>query len=246
MAISLNKTTMPDLSVILPALKADAEFMRCIWAIRAACADKISFEIVSVVRDLKDFDGLEAADLRIVPEERPGIYEAMNTGLSKAIGIYVYFIGQDDILLPAVVEAIVKGSVKGVDLIVADVFWGTQRLYKNSRSPRSLIWRNWCHQGIVYRREFLRESGVSFQEKFRTQSDHYFNIVLTTAYSASIMKVRNCIAWYSAEGLSSSYKDSAFRLQFPTLIRENFGFLSFLIVVCRRAVLRIFRTVIHQ
>jgi glycosyltransferase involved in cell wall biosynthesis len=246
MSISLNKTTIPDLSVILPALRADAEFMRCVWAIRAACANKISFEIVSVVKNLESFNGLATVDLRIVPEEHPGIYAAMNTGLGKAIGLYVYFIGQDDILLPTVVDSILKASLKRVDLIIADVFWGTRRLYKNSKSPRSLIWRNWCHQGIVYRREFLRESGVSFQEEFRTQSDHYFNIVLTASHRASIMKVRNCIAWYSAEGISSSYKDSAFRARFPSLIRENFGLISYLIVVFRRAILRVFRTVIHQ
>jgi glycosyltransferase involved in cell wall biosynthesis len=246
MSISPDERAMPDLSVVLPALKADAEFMRCIWAIRAACADKISFEIVSVVRSLEAFEGLEAVDLRIVPEEHPGIYAAMNKGLSNARGLYVYFIGQDDILLPTVVEAFLKGSFRGIDLIVADVFWGTQLIYKNRRSPRSLIWRNWCHQGIVYRREFLQESGVFFKEEFRTQSDHYFNIVLTASHNATIMKVRSCIAWYSAEGLSSSYKDSAFRSRFPSLIRENFGFMSFLIVVLRRALLRFFQMVIHR
>src|ERR1035437_4329413 len=148
--------------------------MRCIWAIRAACADKITFEIISVVRHPETFNGLEAADLRIVPEDQdhPGIYAAMNMGLSKAIGRYVYFIGQDDILLPAVVKTLLKGTMGKADLIIADVFWGTWRIFKNLRSPRSLIWRNWCHQGIVYRSEFLRGTGVSFQEEFRTQSDH--------------------------------------------------------------------------
>ncbi len=169
-----------DLSVILPALKADAEFMRCIWAIRAVCANKISFEIVSVVRCLEAFEGLEAADLRIIAEEHPGIYSAMNTGLGNANGRYVYFIGQDDILLPAAVDAIRKGAAERADLIVADVFWGSRLIYKNRRSPRSLIWKNWCHQGIIYNREFVIKSGVLFKQEFKTQSDHYFNILLAS------------------------------------------------------------------
>jgi glycosyltransferase involved in cell wall biosynthesis len=205
----------------------------------------VRFEIISVVRNLETFGGSEAPDLRIIPEERPGIYAAMNTGLSNAIGLYVYFIGQDDILLPSAAQIVRKGLLKMADLIVSDVFWGSCRVYRNRQSPRSLIWRNWCHQGIVYRREFLRESGVSFQEEFKTQADHCFNIVLTADRGATIMKYDDCIAWYSADGLSSRIKDSAFRSRFPSLIRENFGFISFLIVVFRRAVLSIFRRVIH-
>jgi glycosyltransferase involved in cell wall biosynthesis len=235
-----------DLSVILPALKADAEYIRCVYAIRAVLAGKIPYEIISIVRDVETFADLESSDLSIMPEESRGIYAAMNTGLDHAKGTYVYFIGQDDILLPEAIDALTIGLQKHADVILANVFWGTGRVYKNSPSPRSLIWRNWCHQGLIYRRELLRDAGMHFPEAFKTQADHYANIVLTAGHRATIVKHNGCIAWYSASGISCKSVDSAFRVRFPSLIREHFGFPSFAIVVLRRALLAIAQMVFHR
>jgi glycosyltransferase involved in cell wall biosynthesis len=235
-----------DLSVILPALKADVEYLRCVYAIRAVLAGTIPYEIISVVRDVETFAGLASSDLSIIPEERRGIYAAMNTGLNNAKGNYVYFIGQDDILLPEVIGALTAGLQKRADVIVADVFWGTGRVYRNHPSPRSLIWRNWCHQGLIYRRELLGDAGLRFPEAFSTQADHYANIVLTAGDGATIVKHNGCIAWYSASGISCKTMDSAFRVRFPSLIREHFGFPSFAIVVMRRALLTIAQMVFRR
>ena len=235
-----------ELSVILPALKADAEYMRCVYAIRAVLEGKVSYEIISIVRDVETFADLVSSDLSIIPEESQGIYAAMNTGLDHAKGNYVYFIGQDDILLPEVIDALTLGSQKHADVILANVFWGTGRVYRNRPSPRSLIWRNWCHQGLIYKRELLRDAGMRFPEAYKTQADHYANIVLTAGHGATIVKHNGCIAWYSASGISCKSVDSAFRVRFPSLIREYFGFPSFAIVVMRRSLLSMAQMVFHR
>jgi hypothetical protein len=235
-----------DLSVILPSLTADAEFLRCIYALRAVLAGRVHYEIISVVRDVGSFANLESLDLRIVSEEGPGIYAAMNTGLAQATGTYVYFIGQDDILLPEAIGALNRGIRKHADLILADVFYGKGRVYKNRPSPRWLIWRNWCHQGIIYRRELLRETGIRFPEAFETQADHYVNIVLAAGHGATIVKHDGCIAWYSASGSSSRVADSVFRLRFPSLVRQYFGFSSFATVVFRFTLANMVRRIFHR
>jgi glycosyltransferase involved in cell wall biosynthesis len=235
-----------DLSIILPALVANLEYLRCIYALRAALSGRILYEIISVVKEVESFADLESPDLRILPEDTPGIYAAMNTGLNHARGKYVYFIGQDDILLPEAVEAVKRGLWKQADVILANVFWGKGRMYKNSSSPRSLIWRNWCHQGIMYRRELLRKAAIHFPEVFITQADHYVNIVLTAGYRATILKHDSYIAWYSASGVSTKIVDNAFRIQFPSLIHEYFGFLPFVTVVLRRTLVAIARKVLHR
>lgn len=228
---------IPELSVILPALNADADFFRCVSAVRAALANKLSFEIVSVVPATEDFSGLSSPDLRIVCEQGVGIYAAMNTGLSCAKGRYVYFIGQDDVLLPEVVHALTNGARLKADIILGDVFWGSHKIFRNRRSPYSLMWTNWCHQATIYRRNIFREHNVSFPEKFRVQADHYVNIVLAAGKGLTVVKHSACIAWYSAEGFSATSRDSEFRAAFPQIVREQFGLLSFWIVVLRRALL---------
>jgi glycosyltransferase involved in cell wall biosynthesis len=235
-----------DLSVILPTLTADAEYLRCIYALRAVLAGRIHYEIIPVVRDVETFPRLESSDLRIVPEESRGIYAAMNTGLDHAKGTYVYFIGQDDILLPEAIHALNRGMQKHADLILANVFYGKGRVYKNRPSPHWLIWRNWCHQGIIYRRELLRETGMHFPEAFKTQADHYVNIVLTAGHGATIVKHDGCIAWYSASGSSCKIVDSAFRARFRSLVREYFGFPASATVVFRFALMNMIRRVSHR
>src|SRR5947208_8641613 len=61
----------PQVSVILPALNANPDYLRCIYSIRAALGQKVDYEIVSVVRHQDAFAGLDAPDLRIIPEVRP-------------------------------------------------------------------------------------------------------------------------------------------------------------------------------
>src|SRR5690606_15952511 len=100
---------MIDVSIILPALSINDEYLRCIYSIRAALAGHLKFEIICVVPDTDAFAALESSDLHIIKESGPGIYEAMNTGLSRAVGHYVYFIGQDDVLLPAAADAVSQG-----------------------------------------------------------------------------------------------------------------------------------------
>ena len=243
---STLSTPKPDLSVILPALAADTEFLRCLYAVRAALSGRISYEIISVVKEMNTFADLKSPDLFIVPEETRGIYAAMNHGLDHANGTYVYFIGQDDVLLPQAIEALKRGLEAQADLILADVFYGKERVYKNRPSPYWLIWRNWCHQGIFYRRDLLRKTEIRFHEAFVTQADHYMNIVLTAGYDATILKFDGCIAWYSASGVSTKTLDSAFRARFPSLINEYFGLPLFLSVVSRRALLAVVRKVFHR
>jgi glycosyltransferase involved in cell wall biosynthesis len=246
MSQSAHLNLTPDLSIVLPALKATPEYLRCVYASRAALSGTVSYEIVSVVKDVETFAGLEAPDLRIIPEQGRGIYSAMNAGLDRARGKYIYFIGQDDILLPEAAEAFKQGLSMHADLILADVFWGNGRIYKNRRSPRRLIWKNWCHQGIMYRLEFVRNAKVRFPEMFVTQADHYANIVLTAGHGAKILKHDSCIAWYSASGVSMTVVDSAFRSRFPFLVREHFGYISYLSVVIRFALKDAYRKVSHR
>jgi hypothetical protein len=246
MSDSIYPNPALDLSVVLPSLTADADFLRCVYALRAVLVGRIRYEIISVVRDMEPFANMESLDLRIIPEEGPGIYAAMNTGLAHARGTYVYFIGQDDILLPEAICALNQGLQEHADLILADVFYGKGRVYKNRPSPRWLIWRNWCHQGIIYRRELLSATGMRFPEAFQTQADHYVNIVLTAGHGATIVKHGGCIAWYSASGSSSRIADSVFRAQFPSLIRQYFGFPSFATVIFRFALADMVRRIIHR
>jgi len=232
----------PDLSIILPTLLPNNDHIRCISSIRAALTNKILYEIIIVTPDVVFFDDLAGHDnLHIFAEDYPGIYGAMNTGIKRAVGRYLYFIGQDDILLPSSVGAILQGKENGAELILANVFWGNNKIFKNHPFITYLAWINWCHQGIFYNRErFIKEIG-EYPVQFKAQADHYVNIVFSSTPLLNITKYHGCIAWYSADGFSTQSPDLVFRPVFPSLVRKHIGFISYSCVIVRRVLLDLWR-----
>jgi len=236
-------STMPDVSVILPILHAGNDYLRCLYSIRAALVGRTTYEIICVVRDIEEFTGSTGPDLHFFQEAVPGIYAAMNLGLQKAAGRYLYFLGQDDVLLPSAAQAIIQGKASNADIIIADVFWGERRVYRNSPSKNVLVWKNLCHQGLFYDRlKFINAVGV-YPVQFEVQADHYANIIFSSIVGLKIFKYTGCIAWYSSDGFSSRTLDAEFRCAFPMLVRKHIGVVSFYIVVARRFLLKLFRLV---
>ena len=228
-----------DVSIILPALEATEDFYRCIYSIRTALLGKLGYEIIVVIPGDIDFPKLADADVRVIRQQGVGIYAAMNTGVNNATGDYLYFIGQDDTMLEAAAEALKQGIEQGSDLILADVYWGKEGVFKNG-FPRSwLVWRNWCHQGIFYKRErFVKEIG-SFPVQYAAQADHYVNILFSGLPELQTTKFNGCIARYSASGFSTKSPDMVFREAFPGIVLKHFGILSYLMVVSRRLLLSV-------
>jgi glycosyltransferase involved in cell wall biosynthesis len=229
-----------NVSIILPALQPAPDFLRCIASIKAALAERVSYEIIVVVPAVEDFADTTGADVRVIAQHSAGIYAAMNTGIREAQGEYLYFIGQDDVLLDAAAKAIKCGQAERADLILGDVFWGEQAVFNNHPSRKVLVWQNWCHQGVFYQRDRFIKSVGAFPDQYSAQGDHYVNIVFSSLPGTRISSYDGCIAWYSGEGFSSANPDMAFRAAFPKLIRQHFGILSYWVVVLRRLLLKFF------
>lgn len=221
-------------SLIVPALAPTDEFHRCISAIRAALIGQVDFEILAVVKDLPAFADVSAHGLTICGEEEPGIYGAMNKGARIARGRYLYFIGVDDILLPSFAAAVLEGAASDSALILADVYYGKGKIYRNYAVRTLLSWRNWCHQGILYEREqFLAEIG-HYPSRYRVQADHFVNLVYAALPGVRICRFEGCIAWYAGDGFSSRTADVEFRRDFPGIVRKYVGPVSYAMVLVRR------------
>jgi glycosyltransferase involved in cell wall biosynthesis len=229
-----------SLSVIVPALKMDEFFSRCIASIRAAFEKKVDYEVVVVSPDIEQFASALEPGVNLVKDAGRGIYSAMNQGIQNSQGDFIYFVGQDDVVLPPAAEMVLSGKRKGADLVLADVYWGGQGIFRNPANPGFLVWRNWCHQGVAYRRTFFTENLGVFPLEFEAQSDHFANIILATVPGVRIEKSPSCAAWYSGDGYSSRSPDLAFRRAFPGLVLKRFGVFQYSLVVIRRAFLRLF------
>jgi len=221
-----------NISIIIPALKNDSQYKRCVFSIEAAFDGKsFSFEILVVTPNPNDFQG-SSRHVKVFKENHSGIYNAMNQGISSAIGEYIYFMGQDDIMLPSFCDALALCE-DDCDIVVSDVFFGSKRMYRNKVSKLFLVLKNWCHQGVIYNKDSFKVNAGFYKGLYKSQADHYANILMMSG-SRRARHYSGCIAWYSADGFSTVYRDEKFRKVFPVLILKKFGLIYFLVVSVRR------------
>ena len=217
--------TPPLLSVIVPALECDLELRRCLDSITLALSDTHSSEVVLVLpQSQADIAGRTFPDVKVVSESRPGVYAAMNDGVAASSGRYLYFVGKDDILLPTVRDVMRLLATQAPAVVFADVYWGTDGVHSTRSSRWAILFRNVCHQGIVYSREAVMRHGP-FVRRFRVRADQLLNIRVLWDVSlrsrAHYLKLP--LAWYGAKGLSFTTPDRLFyRLQ-PAVIRRYLG-----------------------
>jgi len=212
---------MPFFSIIIPTYNS---------------ADKIGIAVESLLsQTFTDFeihivDGLSTDDtmqiLRLyaqkdqrvtfASEEDNGIYDAMNKGIDRANGQYLYFMGSDDALFsPDVLQriweqasktnaAVLYGSVK----IDGDTGWAKDGdIYAGPFNLHKLIWQNICHQAIFYNRKVFKKTGY-FNTAYRICADWDFNLHCFARFRFQYVDI--VVALYFGGGVSGVKEDTAF------------------------------------
>jgi glycosyltransferase involved in cell wall biosynthesis len=210
-----------ELSIVIPLLEPDEEFYRLLASIHVVRDSFCSVEVVVISKNYFVLSE-EFCYVRVLVEARRGIYNAMNQGLKEVTGQFVYFIGKDDFLLPSFAN-LSRELIGNHDIYLFDTVWGGGIVYKNYQSKLFLIARNWCHQGVIYRRSTLVDSSLTFPRCFTTQADHYINIRLAWKGCVSIRRVRSLSAYYSATGFSTVVKDQMFKRLYPLVLKKYCG-----------------------
>ncbi|WP_323498286.1 glycosyltransferase [Variovorax sp. LG9.2] len=216
---------IPLLSIIIPTLDVDVELRRCVDSVCLAIPDSEMREIVLVLPSSKAADAAERfPDARVVAESRPSVYSAMNDGVAASTGRYLYFLGKDDILLPAVHRVLSLLAAESPSAVFSDVYWGSKGRHRARPSRFQILVFNVCHQGIVYSREAITTHGP-FMRRFRTHADHLLNIRLLwdPNLRRRVRYLAVPIAWYAATGLSSRTFDVNFVRAQPAIIGRYLG-----------------------
>lgn len=218
-------TQCPLLTIIIPALVVDAELRRCLASVRLVLPDPAECEIVLVVpahQLAKEGSGMPGPVM--IAESRPSVYAAMNDGVKASTGRFLYFLGKDDIVLPSMREAVDMLRSAAPGALFCDVYWGRDGVHRGRPSKWKILFRNVCHQGIIYSREAVLRHGP-YLRRMRVQADHLLNIKLLWdgAGSGEVRYLRSPIAWYAATGYSHTARDTLFHRLHPTIIRRHLG-----------------------
>lgn len=176
-----------DISVIIPQFNAEKTIKNCVQSIvNFLTPYSINYEILilddcSTDSSLAIAESLAASNslIRVIPKEKNGgVSHTRNLGIELAKGDYLMFVDSDDVLLTDASVSLNSLIHQNYDLI----FFGSPS--DLTTTPETLI----LHQSVVlkptigvtvwnklYRRAYLTENHISFNEQLRMAEDVIFN-----------------------------------------------------------------------
>lgn len=142
-----------------------------------------------------------------ISEPDKGIYNAMNKGIEKATGDYVYFLGADDYLNDGALDKVLQYLDGKTDIICGKVYLIDKLLKIKKISGKFLSKQEILngqmapHQGMFMKRKLALK--YKFNEEYRIASDYelFLRAILD---GAKVKFIDLIIANYSIQGVSST------------------------------------------
>ena len=188
-------------SVIIPVYNVEKYIDRCLKSIISQNYDDL--EIIVIDNGSTDSSGsicdtyaIEYSNISVYHIENHGVGSARNFGLSKARGEFIYFVDSDDYLVGNLFADFADKLVSDLDLVVFSYYNSFEEdLTEKSRTEKSLPFKgSYDKDGFInifkelflsdmlytvwnkiYRREFLLENNLSF-EQYELGEDVRFNL----------------------------------------------------------------------
>ena len=188
-------------SVIIPVYNVEKYIDRCLKSIISQNYDDL--EIIVVDNGSTDSSGSicdtyanEYSNISVYHIENHGVGSARNFGLSKARGEFIYFVDSDDYLVGNLFADFADKLVLDLDLAVFSYYNSFEEdLTEKQRTEKSLPFKGNCDKdgfikifkelflsdmlytvwNKIYRREFLLENNLSF-EQYELGEDVRFNL----------------------------------------------------------------------
>ncbi len=186
-----EEAATPRLSIIIPTYNSAATIGRCLQSIGVQAFT--DYEVIVQDGSPKDDTAREIEEFRkehrdiyvsVFQEPDRGVYDAMNKGMTKARGEWLYFLGSDDELFDdrALAAVMTRENTANSNVLygnvqsVGDSVWGKSgTIYDGPFDLAKLLGRNICHQAIFYRAEFAQQVG-SYDLSYPLYADWDFNL----------------------------------------------------------------------
>ena len=226
----------PRISIITICYNAASTISRTLRSVSAQTYPNIQYLIIDgaskdntleLVREL-------APEAEVYSERDKGIYDAMNKGLDRATGDYVWYVNAGDALAsPTTVEDLVRATCTGDSL--PDVLYGDTRLIdtedhdlglRRLRPPHQLDWRSFrsgmlvCHQAFVAKRSISPHYDLSY--RFSADVDWCIRVLKEAKTTAFYPEP---IALYLNEGTTTANHRASLIERFHVM-RHHYGLVT--------------------
>lgn len=151
-----------------------------------------------------------------VSEPDAGIYDAMNKAINKASGEWLYFLGADDILIPNIIDQVIRLLDGNFVMIYGDVELDDGKNISSFMNRRTLLQNTVHHQGAFYNKSLFDD--FRYDSQLRILSDYELNLKIFIE-RLPIKKIPLTIARCGKDGASSNLDVS---LEETNIIRSRF------------------------
>ena len=221
------------LSIITPTLNPGLQLERAIRSVLDQRVDDIEHlivdggstdETIGIVRRF--------SHLRFLTEPDEGIFDAMNRGIERSKGEWLYFLGADDVFADqSVLRDLIAHMSEDCDVVYGDVvsrrFSGR---YDGLFDATKIRKKNISHQAIFFRRAVFERIGY-FDTQYRSHADWDHNMRWILNRNVRKKYVDRVIAIYADGGFSSVNRDREFErdrlFRYLSYARSEIGSVKF-------------------
>ena len=220
------------LSIVIPSFRQAKELEGALQSIDAQTFRNFEVLVVDAGSDetvRAVIDKFSHLPIKFTSEPDKGIYDAMNKGIEKSAGDYLYFMGCDDRLASPNVLSLMfddKSNTKNDFLYGNVIFTSNNSVYDGKFGKLKLIHKNICHQAIFVKRAVFNKLG-KYNPRYKYLADWVFNMECFSNSSIKKKYINVIVALYNNQGSSFSNPDYSFaedrgaleRRYFPMIIR---------------------------
>lgn len=106
-----------------------------------------------------------------------GIYDAMNKGIERAHGAWLYFLGADDVLYaPNIIVQFARCFASDVSVVFGDICYPDGRKVRSSLGPRTLLHNTMHHQGAFYNSRLFDD--WRYDNRLKIVADYELNLLI--------------------------------------------------------------------
>ena len=227
------KGTRPLISIIIPSFNSADVLKDCLLSVINQPEKNIELIIMDggstdgTLTILKEFE----KDIAVmVSEPDKGIYDAMNKGITKATGRWIYFMGADDRLLPGFSE--MAKLLKDDDTIYYGNVASDGDMLQGAFSAYRLAKFCMNHQTIFYPAKVFKK--YSYSSRYKVYADYALNLQCWGDTTIKKQHYPIKVVWYNLTGFSATTDDVIFKKEKPMLIKQNMGWLMYLRFLYKR------------
>ena len=155
------------ISIITPVFNAQEDIETCILSVANQSYKNIEHIIIDGFSTDNTLEAVKRyankySHIFWISEKDEGIYDAMNKGIDKSNGEWIYFLGSDDVFFDrdAIERVFIRKDIEESDILYGNVkFKHSGIIYDGKFNFFKLMEKNICHQGIFFRKDVFNEVG---------------------------------------------------------------------------------------